>query len=120
MFVAEDQPIAAFNLGVMFTAGYGTEPDDEKAVKWFTKAAHAGLEAAQYNLGVRFFWGDGVEQDYEKAYIWFHVARDSGYEQAEKALKTASFKLTPEAIYKAEFLSQNLLQSIREQDAVSH
>ena len=110
--VAQDEPLAAYNLGVMFTVGYGTDPNDEEAVKWFTKAANAGLERAQYNLGVRFFLGDGVEKDYEKAYKWFYAADNIGYEPATSALKAVSFRLSPEEVNRAKHSSQMLLNSL--------
>lgn len=96
--VAEENPIAAFNLGVMFTTGRGTETNNDEALKWFRKAAQAGVDEAQYNLGVRYFWGRGVEQNYQEAYKWFDAASRSGYQPAMTALRLTAFRLTPEDI----------------------
>ena len=43
---------AAFVLATYYVAGRGVPRDDSEAVRWFTRAADAGLAEAQYNLGI--------------------------------------------------------------------
>lgn len=44
------------------------EADEEEAVRWFRKAADAGVPEACFRLAERMFTGSGIEQDPEAAY----------------------------------------------------
>jgi hypothetical protein len=55
-------PQAQLNLGVCLWEGRGVpRPDPAAAVRWFERAAAAGLAAAQFNLGVARWRGGWLE-----------------------------------------------------------
>lgn len=70
-------PIAQYNLGVMYLTGRGVERDMSQAAKWHRSAAEQGVAMAQYGLGVMYYRGDGIEQDDAKAARWFREAARS-------------------------------------------
>src|SRR5450759_3597993 len=51
---------AQFNLGVMYTNGYGVWQDYAQAAAWFLKAAEHGDAMAQIALGYAYAKGQGV------------------------------------------------------------
>ena len=57
---------------------YGSNQDvqknDEKAVKWYTKAASQGHSESQFALGWMYYHGRGVAQNLDKAIEWFREA----------------------------------------------
>ncbi|MCT7541895.1 tetratricopeptide repeat protein, partial [Aliarcobacter cryaerophilus] len=57
---------AQYNLGNIYSNGYGVKQDYKKAIEWYEKAAAQGFAAAQYNLGFMYHNGKGVKQDYLK------------------------------------------------------
>ena len=59
------------------------EPDAEKAVYWFQKAAEAGDEEAMFNLGLHYAKGHGTERDFQLAAEWMDKAAEAGDEDAE-------------------------------------
>jgi localization factor PodJL len=67
-------PIAQFEVGVMYGYGRGVPQDDAEAVRWFRPAAEYGVPEAQFNLGVAYANGWGVPQDDVLAYMWFRLA----------------------------------------------
>ena len=72
-----------FNLGVMYSNGYGVTQDKAEAVKWYRKAADQGRANAQYNLGVMYDNGVGVTQDKAEAAKWYRKAADQGRANAQ-------------------------------------
>jgi TPR repeat protein len=62
---------------------YYHREEHEQAVKWFTKAAEAGLPRAMYNLGFCLDQGEGVAApDYPAAEGWYRRAADAGHASA--------------------------------------
>ena len=59
------------------------EPDGEKAVYWFEKAANAGNSDAMFNTGLHYAKGFGVERNFEKSLYWMKKADENGDEDAE-------------------------------------
>lgn len=53
---------AQFNLGIMYSKGYGVKQDDAKAAKWYRKAAEQGDAEAQFSLGLIYSLGKGVKK----------------------------------------------------------
>ena len=53
--------------------------DDNKAVKWFRKAAEQGHVGSMYNLGNLYELSNGVPHDYGEAVNWFRKAAEHGH-----------------------------------------
>lgn len=59
------------------------EADEEEAVRWFSKAADAGVPEACFRMAERLFTGSGIEQDPEAAYdLALKVAEDADLPEA--------------------------------------
>ena len=59
------------------------EADEEEAVRWFSKAAEAGVPEARFRMAERLFTGSGIEQDPEAAYdLALKVAEETDLPEA--------------------------------------
>jgi len=59
------------------------EADEEEAVRWFRKAADAGVPEARFRMAERLFTGSGIEQDPEAAYdLALKVAEEADLPEA--------------------------------------
>jgi len=76
-----------YNLGVMYHEGEGVGQDDGEAVKWYRKAAQAGVAEAMYALGYMYANGRGVAQDESEAVKWYRKAARKGYKPAQDVLR---------------------------------
>ena len=57
------------------------EADEEEAVRWFSKAAEAGVPEARFRMAERLFTGSGIEQDPEAAYdLALKVAEERAFQ----------------------------------------
>ena len=63
----QGDPIAQYNLGLMYKKGIGVEADKKEAFGWFLLAADSGHMLAKYALGKMYYHGDGVKKNYTKA-----------------------------------------------------
>ncbi len=106
-------PIAQFNLGVMYYNYEGIPANVAKALKWFRKAANQGVDAAQANLGLMYFIGDGVPKDNVKAFSWWSVAEKQGYNKVwlSSNLDKLIHKLTEEQLDQAQALASKCWKS---------
>ncbi|MEL6751739.1 MAG: peptidoglycan-binding protein, partial [Pseudomonadota bacterium] len=77
---AQGNARAMHNLAVINAMGAKPEvqPDMDRAVDFFTKAADLGIKDSQFNLGILFGQGMGVPQDLGQAYKWFAIAAKTG------------------------------------------
>lgn len=78
------------------------QPDPEKAVKWYKKAAKNGSPAGQAALGEAYRIGMGVEQNDVAAYMWYTLAADQGSRAAADAREIVAERMKPKQIAKAE------------------
>ncbi len=62
----QGDPIAQYNVGVMYDEGTGVDRDAAKVIKWWRKAADQGHVMAQHNLAMVFV-ERGNEEDFRKA-----------------------------------------------------
>jgi uncharacterized protein len=95
--LAEHDPRAAINLGVMYAEGLGVQKDAVEALRWLGPAALAGEPSAQMHLGVMFAEGIGGRRpNYEAAAAWYRAAADQGYPVAAHMwANLAAAKLPP-------------------------
>ncbi len=68
---AQDNPAAAYYLGLMYKSGYGVALDKAVAIKNFEFAAAKKVADAMYELGNAYAHGDGVEPDQPHAMRWY-------------------------------------------------
>lgn len=69
-------------LGCIYSKGELGEPDGNKAVEYFEKAADNGFAKAQYYLGMLYETGEVVDKDYELALSYFESAAEKDYAPA--------------------------------------
>ena len=81
--LADGNPLAAHDLGVLLLKGMGCQADEDEAQRWFQKALAGFQKAAatekksayfQYRVGKMYAMGYGVEQDYLEAARWYERA----------------------------------------------
>jgi transcriptional regulator of NAD metabolism len=83
-------PIAQFELGMMYANGQGLAKDDTQAAAWFRKAADQGNPDAQYRLGLMYDIGQGVDKDGSQAVGWYRKAAVNGNQNAKNRLDEAN------------------------------
>ncbi|MCP3982282.1 MAG: SEL1-like repeat protein [bacterium] len=74
------------NLGGMYEAGRGTDPDPGQAARWYRAAAERGRPVAQNNLARLYEEGLGVERDTELAARWYRAAAEANHPSAQNRL----------------------------------
>lgn len=94
--LADENPLAAHDLGVLLLKGMGCQADEDEAQRWFQKALAGFQKAAatekksayfQYRVGKMYATGYGVEQDYLESACWYERAtRHDNYPFAAYAL----------------------------------
>jgi TPR repeat protein len=102
---------AQHSLGVLYSNGYGVQPDDKIAVMWYTKAAEQGHAMAQYNLGLMYANGEGVPENDVKAYVWASMGKANGNEIAKGNIDIYKTRMTREQIAKAQELAAKCYES---------
>jgi localization factor PodJL len=71
-------PLAFYEIGARFTEGRGVEEDRAEAVKWYQRAADAGVIPAAYRLANLYEKGAGVQRDAAKAKALYLKAAAAG------------------------------------------
>jgi TPR repeat protein len=71
-------PIAQFNLGLLYLDGHGVPQNPAEAANWFRRAAEQDYTGAQHNLGAMYGSGQGVKRDYVQAYKWLNICAAKG------------------------------------------
>jgi hypothetical protein len=113
-------PVAQYNLGVLYESGQGLPKDYKLAAEWYRKGADQGYSEAQNNLANMYAFGLGVEQNPAEAVVWMRKAAQQGqagaqlnlgimytlgqgvpknYAQAEAWLRLAAEQGEPDAQY---------------------
>ena len=83
----QNNPQAAFRLGVFHLEGIGMEKDERKAAQLFLAAARQNYARAQYNLGCMYAAGLGdLLKDETAAVYWFTLAAKGGDAAALRVL----------------------------------
>ena len=78
-----DNPLAQYEIGVLYHRGSGVEPDVARAARWYASAAELGYAEAQYRIGnIVTLMGEGVPQSDSEAIHWFEKAAQQGHKDA--------------------------------------
>lgn len=77
-----------YRIGKMYTMGYDTDKDFQKAAEWYEKAAAGDNPFAAYALGSLYRRGQGVERDDKRATAYFQAAAAHGNEYAKRLLES--------------------------------
>ena len=77
---------AQFNLGLMYSKGYGVKQDYTEAAKWNRKAAEQGNIDAQNAMGEVYLSGIGVKQNDAEVVKWYRKAAEQGSATAQHAM----------------------------------
>ena len=85
--VEQNNPIACYNLGVLYENGQGREADPQTAAEWYKKAAIQGHAAAQVSLA-RILDSQEVYPQPKEAFHWYQQAARQGQPEALAALGT--------------------------------
>jgi TPR repeat protein len=80
----QGNPIAQFNVAVMYDDGVGRPQNLALALTWYKRAAEAGLVDGQYMTGRFYGRGRATPQNPGKALFWFDLARAGGHPLAAK------------------------------------
>ncbi len=79
-------PIAQFNMGIIYLKGDSAPPNHAEAVKWFLKAANQEIVKAQSVLGYMYKEGLGVIENNTEAVKWYQKAANEGDSGAQTNL----------------------------------
>jgi len=84
--VAQRDPDAMYDLGLLYRNGQGVAQSDEKAVELYTMAVEREHLNAMNNLGNMYRDGKGVVQSYKKAAELYTMAAEQGQVEAMTSL----------------------------------
>jgi TPR repeat protein len=101
----EGDPIAQFNLGLLYLDGHGVPQSDAEAVNWFRRAAEQDYAQAQHNLGAMYGKGQGVKRDFIQAYKWLNICAAKGNSGCVTQRDLIAKKLKPGQIAEAQRLA---------------
>lgn len=82
-------PVAQYDVGVLYAQGNGLVQDYASAASWFHAAATQGNVDAEYNLGVLYERGLGVTANPMDAVNWYRSAADQNHAGAQYNLAIA-------------------------------
>jgi len=102
----DNDEIAQFYLGALYSAGAGVQQSDTEAFQWFSRAANQGHAHAMLILGGLLAIGRGAPKDYVGSYKWAYiVAMGSQIEEfrkdAQQLIGLLEPKMTPTQIAQA-------------------
>ncbi|MFQ5973436.1 MAG: peptidoglycan-binding protein [Alphaproteobacteria bacterium] len=80
---------AAYELGVAYNGGLGTDEDSAEAAMWINRAADHGDPRALFVVGASYYAGSGVEQDFALAVTYLGRAAVRGHARAQFLLGRA-------------------------------
>lgn len=78
MFAKCGHEYAQFELGLMYSNGYGVAKDDRLALNWYRKAADQGHINSQLALALAYRKGQGVEKNGAQVVYWCRKAAEQG------------------------------------------
>ena len=87
-------------------SGIGTEPNENEAFKWISKASDQGYTKAHIVLAEMYDWGIGVEEDKNKAIQWYEEAANNLNAYAMRRLALFSTENKEDITRKLELLQK--------------
>ena len=81
----QDYAPAQYQMGILYSFGWGVEQDYKQAFKWLKEAAIQNYPHAQYQVGAAYTIGQGVKEDRRQALYWFDKACANNIQDACKA-----------------------------------
>jgi TPR repeat protein len=88
--LAEQDPKAAYDLGLRLLRGDGVLRDSYQGIQWLRKAGDGGLLNAQLMLGQLYFFGyEEMGADFGEAEAWLSRAAVQGSTEAQQLLPEA-------------------------------
>ncbi|STX60173.1 enhanced entry protein EnhC [Legionella israelensis] len=78
----EGNALGAYNLGLMYEYGKGTEVNNLQAKKYYQEAADKEMPSAMTQLAGLYFNGAGTQRDAQKALAWYKKAAALGDDKA--------------------------------------
>lgn len=81
-----NNPCALFNLGVMYSEGFGVAQDKKKSAEYLMQASALGVLEAHYNLAVKYIMGEGVKKDQIQGFKLTKKAAKAGFVPAKYKL----------------------------------
>ena len=70
----KNEPEGQYVLGLCYLGNFGVEKNEDKAIKYLTKAGEAGVAYAQYELGRYYENNDQIENNWKRAVYWYQEA----------------------------------------------
>ena len=104
-------PLAQFNLGTMYSNGFGVPQNYAKAVKWYRMSAYQGFAFAQFNLANMYLRGEGVRRDYITAHMWFNISSANGERDAADKRDRIGARLASAEVARAQARATTCLKS---------
>jgi uncharacterized protein len=101
----QGDPIAQFNLGLLYLDGHGVPQSYMEAANWFRRAAEQDYPQAQHNLGAMYGSGQGVKRDYVQAYKWLNICAAKGNGGCVTQRDLIAKKLKPGQVAEAQRLA---------------
>ncbi len=98
-------PVAQFDLALMYDLGRGVARDYAQAMTWYRKAADQGYAPAMTNIGILYYNQEGVSRDLVQAYAWFVRAKLAHDPRADDLLQMTMDKMKGDQIQKGEALA---------------
>ncbi len=89
---------AQYYLGRMFAEGLGIKQNQQRAIRWYLKAADADHVDAQFALGELFTRGRDIGKNYHEAGRWLTKAAQNHH--ADAALRLGGFYLSGRGVDK--------------------
>ena len=89
--MAENNPMAADLLGIMYINDTDEDKNYVEANKWFEKALNMGYIMSADSLGINYEIGRGVEKDLRKAMDFYRIGAEKGYVNAQYNLRRAYY-----------------------------
>ena len=82
----QGNPLAQFNVGLIYQHGLGVKPDLAEAIKWYERAAENDDAQAQRVIGDMYIEGVWGNADYATAAQWYKLAAEFGDAEAQRKL----------------------------------
>jgi len=77
---------AQYNLGLMYSFGWGVLKNDKTSLEWYTKAAEQGDKHSQFMLGSIYRTGQIVLKNHKTSVTWLTKAAEQGHAEAQSFL----------------------------------